>query len=112
MCGERDCGRHGKLIVKNAFLNEKDVLYYKKVFFERRNCNEARKDIEYKKVTEYSKEGRMWRVPDFLPVSMQDFLHCRKPDMRAVQIRHWELHNSDKTTVRVGVRSFVRFYYI
>ncbi len=30
---------------------------------------------------------RMWRVPDFLPVCMQDFLYRRKSDLRAQQIR-------------------------
>ena len=28
-----------------------------------------------------SEKRRMRRVPDFLPVCMQDFLHCRKSDL-------------------------------
>jgi len=28
----------------------------------------------------------MWRVPDIMPVSLQDILYSWKPDLRAVQI--------------------------
>ena len=43
--------------------------------------NETRKNIKYKKITEHSKERRLRRMPDFLPVCMQDKLHCRKPEL-------------------------------
>ena len=45
------------------------------------NEYETRKDIKYKKITEYSKKRWMRRMSDILPVCMQDFLYCRKPDM-------------------------------
>lgn len=35
------------------------VLYLHKVFFERREHYETRKNIEYKEITEYSKKRRM-----------------------------------------------------
>ena len=48
--------------------------------------NEACTDIKYEKVTEHRKEGRLRRVPDIVPVSLQDVLHRRKSDLRAVQV--------------------------
>mgnify|MGYP000155220481 CR=1 FL=1 len=30
----------------------------------------------------HNEEGRMRRVPDFLPVSLQDILYSRKPELR------------------------------
>ena len=35
--------------------------------------------ISYK---EYNEKGRMRRVPDILPVRMQDILYSRKPELR------------------------------
>ena len=52
----------------------------------RRASYETCKDIKYKKITEHNQKRRMRRVPDIMPVSMQNFLHSRKPDLRAVQI--------------------------
>ena len=52
-----------------------------KGIFGKENEYETRKDIKYKKITEYSKKRWMWRMSDILPVCMQDFLYCRKPDM-------------------------------
>ena len=43
--------------------------------------NETRKDIKYKKITEHSKKRRLRRMPDLLPVCMQDKLHGRKPEL-------------------------------
>ena len=54
--------------------------------FGKENEYETRKDIKYKKITEYSKKRWMRRMSDILPVCMQDFLHGRKSDMRTVQI--------------------------
>ena len=48
--------------------------------------NETRKDIKYKKVTEHIQDRWMWRVPDIMPVSLQDILYSWKPDLWAVQI--------------------------
>ena len=42
---------------------------------------EARKNIEYPDSAEYSEKGRLWRMPDILPVGLQDFLHRRKSDL-------------------------------
>ena len=47
---------------------------------------ETRENIKYKKITKYAQERRLRRMSDFLPVSMQDFLHSWKPDLRAQQI--------------------------
>lgn len=47
----------------------------------RRFYYEAYQDIKYRKITEHHKERRMRRMPDFLPVSMQDFLHRGKSDL-------------------------------
>jgi len=48
---------------------------------------ETCENIEYTDSEQYSKEGRMWRMPDILSVSMQDFLYSRKSDLRTQQIR-------------------------
>jgi hypothetical protein len=47
------------------------------------NLDEARKEPEHKEPSEYAQKRRMRRVPDFLPVSLQDFLHGRQPELRA-----------------------------
>ena len=47
---------------------------------------ETRENIKYKKITKYAQERRLRRMSDFLPVSMQGFLHSWKPDLRAQQI--------------------------
>ena len=44
---------------------------------------ETHKDTEYKEASEHSKEGRLRRVPDLLPVRMQDLLYRWKPELRA-----------------------------
>ena len=45
--------------------------------------HETHSDIEHKKASEHDKEGRLRRVPDVLPVRLQDELHGRKPELRA-----------------------------
>jgi hypothetical protein len=47
---------------------------------------EACKDIKHQKITEHNQEGRMRRMPDILPVRMQDFLHGGKSDLRTAQV--------------------------
>ena len=49
--------------------------------------NETHYNIEHTDSEQYSKEGRMRRMPDILSVSMQDFLYSRKSDLRTQQIR-------------------------
>ena len=54
---------------------------------DKEDSNGAYQDIEYEKSAEYRKEGWMRRVPDILPVCMQDFLHRGKSELRAEIIR-------------------------
>ena len=63
---------------------KKDVLYYTKDFWKENEYHETCKDIEYKKITEYSKKRWMRRMPDILSVSLQDSLYSGKSDLRAV----------------------------
>lgn len=42
---------------------------------------EAYQDTGYGKVTEHGKKRRLRRMPDILPVSMQDILHSRKSEL-------------------------------
>ena len=44
---------------------------------------EAYSDTEYTDSAEYREEGRLRRVPDVLPVCLQDILHRRQSDVRA-----------------------------
>ena len=44
---------------------------------------ETYQDTEYQKPAEFSEKGRLRRVPDILPVRMQDQLHGRQSDLRA-----------------------------
>ena len=44
--------------------------------------DETYQDFKYADPAEYDEEGRLRRVPDFLPVCMQDFLHGREPELR------------------------------
>ena len=83
------------------------VIIFPRYCWKERKNYEACTDIKHKKVTEHCKEGRLRRVPDLLPVSMQDFLHRRKSDLRAVQISFC-LHKKDdqRDRSRCG-RSFV-----
>ncbi len=48
-----------------------------------RLCHETRKDFENEETSEHGEEGRLRRVPDILPVCLQDILHCRKSKLRA-----------------------------
>ena len=58
-----------------------------KVKKDKEECSdETCENIEYTDSEQYSKEGRMRRMPDILSVSMQDFLYSRKSDLRAEQI--------------------------
>ena len=43
---------------------------------------ETRKNVKHQKATEHCKERWLWRMPNLLPVSMQDILYCRQPDLR------------------------------
>lgn len=52
------------------------------IFIGGRN-HEAYQDIEQQKSSEDRQEGRMRRVPDILPVCMQDLLHRWQSDLRA-----------------------------
>ena len=46
---------------------------------------DACKDLKFQYVKRHHEEGRMRRVPDFLPVSLQDILYSRKPELREQQ---------------------------
>lgn len=48
--------------------------------------HETCKDFKYTDIEQYCEKGRMRRVPDVLPVCMQDFLYSREPDLRAEKI--------------------------
>ena len=48
----------------------------------RNGIYEAYQNAQYKISAEYTEKGRLRRVPDILPVCLQDFLHRRKPDLR------------------------------
>jgi hypothetical protein len=50
-------------------------------FKERKQDYEARKDIKYKKTAEHSEKRRLRRMPDLLPVCMQDKLHSGKSEL-------------------------------
>jgi len=74
---------------KNYFSNYGHLCYNTKTnVIKRRRMYfyETCKNIKHKKITEYSKEGRMWRVPDIMSVSMQDFLYSWKSEVRADKI--------------------------
>ena len=43
-------------------------------------------NIKYTDHEQQPEKERMRRVPDILPVCMQDFLHCGKSDLRAEEI--------------------------
>jgi len=47
--------------------------------------HETCEDIKQQYSEGYHEEGRMRRVPDFLPVGVQDFLYRRKPELRKQQ---------------------------
>lgn len=49
--------------------------------------DETYQDAEYQKFTEYREKRRMRRVPDFLPVSLQDFLYSWESELRKYKIR-------------------------
>ena len=36
---------------------------------------------ECQEITEHNQKRRLRRVPDILPVCMQNFLHCRQPGL-------------------------------
>ena len=66
-------------------------------FFEYEARDEARKDFNYQRSEGVHEEGRMRRVPDFLPVCMQDFLYRRKSELRAVEVSGYEFIRTEKT---------------
>ena len=43
--------------------------------------DETHSDLKHTDFTEYREEGRLRRVPDILPVCMQDFLYGRQSDL-------------------------------
>ncbi len=47
---------------------------------------ETYQDFKHKRSEGIHEEGRMRRVPDILPVSLQDILHSRKPELREGKI--------------------------
>ncbi len=44
------------------------------------------KTLSTRDLKESMKKGRMWRMPDILPVCMQDVLHGRKSELREDEI--------------------------
>ncbi len=69
---------------KKAFIYPGIMLYYPKtILYIRRRNNGTYQNLKYKEPAEHSKERRMRRMSDFLSVSMQNFLYCRKPELRA-----------------------------
>ena len=65
--------------------------------------HETCKDIKYQEITEHNQKRRLRRVPDILPVCMQNILYSRKPELRA-QIR-FEL-------VQPGMHSMVKIVHM
>jgi len=65
--------------------------------------HETCKDIKYQEITEHNQKRWLRRVPDILPVCMQDILYSRKPELRA-QIR-FEL-------VQPGMHSMVKIVHM
>ena len=43
--------------------------------------HEACKDFKFQHFKEQREEGRLRRMPDILPVCMQNILHSRKPEL-------------------------------
>lgn len=43
--------------------------------------DEAYSDFKHTDFAEYCEKGRLWWVPDFLPVRMQDFLYGRQSNL-------------------------------
>jgi len=74
-----------------------------KVKKDKEECSdETCENIEYTDSEQYSKEGRMRRMPDILSVSMQDFLYSRKSDLRTQQIRDICKLKNQETAVLKG----------
>ena len=48
--------------------------------------HEAYKNTDNKRLKGIHEKGRLRRVPDFLPVSLQDFLYRGKPELRKGEI--------------------------
>ena len=46
---------------------------------------DACKDLEFQYLKRHDEKGRLRRVPDFLPVCLQDFLHSGKSELREQQ---------------------------
>ena len=42
---------------------------------------EAHQDVKYTDTVQYHEEGRMRRMPDIVPVCMQDVLYSREPEL-------------------------------
>ena len=57
----------------------------------RKENEEACKNFEHKRSEEVFEEGRMRRVPDFLPVSMQDQLYGRQSELRSSKVIRTDL---------------------
>ena len=51
-------------------------------FFEEEFYHGAYQDFDFCNSEGNLRKGRLRRVPDFLPVRLQDFLHRSKPDLR------------------------------
>jgi hypothetical protein len=47
---------------------------------------EACEDIKYQESSEHSEKGRLRRMPDILPVCLQDQLHSWKSELRSEEI--------------------------
>lgn len=48
--------------------------------------HEAYKNTDNKRLKGIHEKGRLWRVPDFLPVSLQDILYRGKSELRKSEI--------------------------
>ena len=60
-------------------------------------CYETRENIKYTDHEQQPEIERMRRVPDILPVCMQDILYSRKSDLRAEEISSsWESEQDTK----------------
>lgn len=73
--------------------NEEDIRVVSDVNTEKgeqedeRQQEETHSDSDGKNVTVVHEKGRMWRMSDIMPVSLQDILHCGKPGLRKNKIR-------------------------
>jgi len=73
----------------------------------RRTTYETYKDNQCTRFKEGHREIRMWRMPDILPVGMQDELHRCKPEVRAEITVHGDLTAGGYAPLAVIMSAYV-----